>query len=362
MNFLKATQHSRYLYLLVILVSVSSGLFAQDIHFSQFYNAPFQRSPALTGVFDGDMRFAVNYRAQWYDVPITYRTAYGGFDKRFSGKEGSPNFFSLGVVFNYDHAGDAKLSNTQLGLNGSYTHKIAATQFLTAGLQLAGYQRAFSDVDLRFDDQYNGKFYDPALPNNETFDSKNAFYGDFSAGLNWHFKSNKDKTRSNGSARKSRTNIDIGGGLFHINQPKRNFYDQDDFRYPMRFNFYGIGIFEIAQRLDLMVNAMGQYQTPYREHVINGGVKVHFNNILTHEWAMGLGIGYRFNNGFNNGDALIPYFQLNINSWQFGLSYDLNISEFDVATGGLGGPEFSLIYIFKKAIPVPICPTCPTYL
>jgi len=361
MNFLKATLHSRYLYLFVFLVSVS-GLFAQDIHFSQFYNAPFQRSPALTGVFDGDTRFTVNYRSQWYDVPITYRTAYGGFDKRFAGKNGSPNFFSFGVVFNYDHAGDAKLSNMQLGLNGSYTQKITSTQFLTAGIQIAGYQRAFSDDDLRFDDQYNGKFYDPAMPNNETFDNKNVFYGDFSAGLNWHFKSNKDKTRSNGSARKSRTNIDIGGGLFHINQPKRNFYDQDEFKYPMRFNFYGIGIFEVGQRVDLMVNAMGQYQSPYQEHVINGGAKFHFNNILTHEWAMGIGMGYRFNNGFNNGDALIPYFQLNVNSWQFGLSYDLNISKFDVATGGLGGPEFSLIYIFKKAEGTPICPTCPTYL
>ncbi len=361
MNFLKATLLRRYFYLFVFLSSVSS-VFAQDIHFSQFFNAPFQRSPALTGVFDGDMRFALNYRSQWYDVPITYRTAYGGFDKRFHRKDGSANFFSLGIVFNYDHAGDSKLSNLQLGLNGSYTHKLTSNQFLTAGLQVAGYQRAFSDEDLRFDDQFNGKFYDPALPNNESFDNKSILYGDFSAGLNWHFKSDKDKTRSNGSHRKSRTNINFGAGVFHINQPKRNFYDEDDFRYPIRFNVYGMGIFEVAQRMDLMVNAVGQYQSPYREHVLNGGLKFHFNNLLTQEWAMGVGFGYRFNNGFNNGDALIPYFQLNINGWQFGLSYDLNISAFDVATGGLGGPEFSLIYIFKKAIAHPICPTCPTYL
>ena len=360
MNFLKATLY-RYLCLFVTLVSVS-GLSAQDIHFSQFYNAPFQRSPALTGVFDGEMRFAVNYRSQWYDVPITYRTAYGGFDKRFARKGENPNFFSLGVVFNYDHAGDAKLSNMQLGLNGSYTHQLAKAHYLTAGLQLAGYQRAFSDDDLRFDDQYNGKFYDPTLPNNESFDKKSILYGDFSAGLNWHFKSKNIKQRSNGSDRHSRTNFDIGGGLFHINQPKRNFYDQDDFKYPMRFNFYGIGIFEIGTRLDLMLNFMGQYQNPYREHVMNGGLKFHFNDDLGQDFALGFGVGYRFNNGFNNGDAVIPYFQLNVKSWQFGLSYDLNISKFDVATGGLGGPEFSLIYIFKKPDGLPICPTCPTYL
>ena len=358
---MKATLPCRYFYLLIILF-VTSGVIAQDIHFSQFFNAPFQRNPALTGVFDGKSRFSVNYRSQWYDVPITYRTAYGGFDTRFSGKEDSPHYFSFGVVFNYDHAGDTKLSNLQLGLNGSYTHQLATTHFLTIGLQLAGYQRAFTDDDLRFDDQYNGKFYDPALPHNETFDNKTVFYGDFSAGLNWHFKSNKNKTRSNGSDRKSRTSIDIGAGFFHINQPKRNFYDQDDFRYPIRFNVYGLGIFEVGPRVDLLINAMGQYQTPYREHVLNAGVKFHFNNLLTHELAMALGVGYRFNNGFNNGDAVIPYFQLNVNSWQFGLSYDLNISEFDVATGGLGGPEFSLIYIFKKPEAVPICPTCPTYL
>ena len=361
MNIVKATLHGRMLVLYFLLISVS-GLIAQDIHFSQFNNAPFQRSPALTGVFDGDTRYTINYRAQWYDVPITYRTANGHVDKRFD-RDGTRNhFFSGGLVFNYDHAGDAKLSNAQLGLNGSYTHKLTNSHFLTIGLQLAGYQRAFSDVRLRFDDQYNGKFYDPDLPNNENFDNKSVFYADFSAGANWHIKSYKDKTRSNGTERKSRTNVDIGFGIFHINRPDRNFYDQEDFKYPIRMDFYGLGTFEIAQRWDLLLNAMGQYQTPYREHVLTGALKYHLDDKLAHERAIGLGLGYRFNNGIGAGDALIPYFQLNINSWQFGLSYDINISDFEVATNGLGGPEFSLIYIFKKAMTDPFCPTCPPYL
>ena len=31
--------------------------FSQDLHYSQFYNAPLVISPALTGIFNGDQRF-----------------------------------------------------------------------------------------------------------------------------------------------------------------------------------------------------------------------------------------------------------------------------------------------------------------
>ena len=38
---------------------------AQDIHFSQFFQAPLLVNPSLTGVFNGDQRAIVQYRNQW---------------------------------------------------------------------------------------------------------------------------------------------------------------------------------------------------------------------------------------------------------------------------------------------------------
>ncbi len=363
MNILKRTLQFKLLFLF-LAISVGNSVSAQDIHYSQFENAFFLRGPALTGVFDGDMRFHSNYRAQWYDVPVSYRTLNAGFEKRFSDSPEDNSFFSGGLLFNYDRAGDSKMSTTTIGLLGSYTHRIAKTQVLTAGIQLAGYQRAFKTDGLKWDSQYNGKFYEPTLSPQESalFDNKTIIYGDFSIGLNWHFRSNKSKTRDNGSLRKSRTTVDLGGGWFHINQPKKSFFDVEAVTLPARYSLYGLGVFDLQDRFDLLLNIMAQFQGPHQSHMIGGGIKYHLNDNLTKELALAFGLGYRFNDGFGQGDAIYPYAQLYMKAWQFGLSYDINVSDFEVATGGLGGPEFSVIYTFKKVPVVEFCPTCPVYL
>ena len=59
-----------------------------------------------------------------------------------------------GLIFNYDQAGDSKLSTTQLALNGSYTHRVNNNNFMTLGVQLSGYQRAFSTEALEWGSQF----------------------------------------------------------------------------------------------------------------------------------------------------------------------------------------------------------------
>jgi len=45
---------------------------------------------------------------------------------------------------------------------------------------------------------------------------------------------------------------------------------------------------------------------------------------------------------------MIPYVGLDYGSFNLGLTYDVNISDFKVATQTRGGVEISLIYIFKQ--------------
>ena len=59
--------------LLAMLFSVA-GVQAQDINFSQFYDVPVLRNPAIAGLFNGDMRFATGFRNQWQSVSVPYRT------------------------------------------------------------------------------------------------------------------------------------------------------------------------------------------------------------------------------------------------------------------------------------------------
>ena len=48
--------------LIMVLPLISIG---QDHIYSQFYNAPIYLNPALTGQFEGDIRFNALYRNQW---------------------------------------------------------------------------------------------------------------------------------------------------------------------------------------------------------------------------------------------------------------------------------------------------------
>lgn len=335
---------------------------AQEIHFSQFRNAPLQLSPALAGVFDGDHRFGANYRAQWHDVPVNYRTLNGNWDARFAKNKKNGNFFGGGVVFNYDWAGDSKLSTAYLGLNGSYTHQIHKRHFLGAGVSIGGFQRAFKMDDLTWDDQFDGKEVIYTAPSGETFDNTSIFYGDFSAGLNYHFRQ-EEKERKNAS----RSTLDIGAGLLHINRPKKNFYDNDEVRLERLLNIYGLGTFQLTKNFDLIALFNGKYQGVETEHVANLGARFYLNPKPTRKTAVGIGVGYRWNSeGLGTGDAIIPNVELLYRDWLFGLSYDVNISDFGRAantnaTNNFGGPEISIIYILKKVNEEEFCPTCPVY-
>lgn len=335
-----------------LCVAFACSLSAQDIHYSQFKNAPTLLSPALTGIFDGKTRLMANYRAQWYNVPVNYRTVLGAFDTKLFSSEHETSFWGLGAVLSYDRAGDSKMGTTAVGLNGSYSHQLTKANFLTIGVQLQGSQRSFRTEDLRFDEQYNGEKFDPNASNNEDFSDRSAFYGDFSGGVNWRY----DKP-------KSRTNVNLGAGWFHINRPNASFWNEADVLLNQRFNAYFLSQFQLAQKFDLLLNAVGRGQGPSRENLIGAAGRIHVDQRPTKKLAIDLGLAYRWNTiGFGNGDALIPSIEFNIKDWLVGISYDINLTDFNTASAGNGGPEIAVQYIFKPAPTVEFCPTCPVYL
>ncbi len=340
------------LLLLLSTITVNS-VKAQDIHFSQFANVPLQLNPALTGVFLGDTRFNGNYRAQWYDVPVTYRTAYFAVDKKWYLCEEKTRFVGGGLVFNHDWAGDGNLGTTQLGLNLSYTTRVAKKHYLSAGLQVAGYQRSFETDNLEFDEQFGSKGFDPSFANNENFFDQSIVYLDFSAGVNWHFQ-HPDQSK--------RTRWDLGVGLFHINTPQKSFWDDPTIELPARWAIHGLGLFEVGGKTDVVATLVAAFQGPHTEYLIGGAVRQHLNMNRTKELAVQLGLSYRFNaEGFGTGDAIIPAIEVHHKAWTVGISYDINISDINIATNNFGGPEISVIHTIKKP-DVDFCPTCPVYL
>src|SRR6188768_749359 len=73
--------------LLVLFLAFSQNASSQDIHFSQIFETPLLRNPALAGLFTGDVRIQSVYRNQWNSVTVPYQTtSLSGEFKRNIGK------------------------------------------------------------------------------------------------------------------------------------------------------------------------------------------------------------------------------------------------------------------------------------
>ena len=64
-TFIKLLQYS----ISGAILLFAKNIYAQDLHFSQFYEAPLIRNPALAGLFDGDVNVQLVYRNQWARLP-----------------------------------------------------------------------------------------------------------------------------------------------------------------------------------------------------------------------------------------------------------------------------------------------------
>lgn len=354
---LPAPLQVRFGLLALIVLMVAGGLSAQDIHYSQYWNAPFNTNPALTGVFRGDTRFTANYRSQWNTVPVEYMTFTGAIDHKFPVRGERNGFFAGGFNFNYDQAGLSRLHLATFGLNGSYTHKLSQGVFATAGASASFNQRGFKIQDLTFDNQYSDPRgqYDPGLPTGENFPNFNRIFADFGTGLNLRIQS-VDAYGSLVDELAKRSRLDIGVGLFHFNRPDQSFIKDMKAPLSMRLSPYMFGVLMLGQDLDLVGNFSAQFQGTYKEMVGMAGIKYHFDTQPGKQAAVQLGVGYRFH---EISDAIIPGIELTYDRWMAGFTYDINISPFNVATNRRGGPEFSLRYIITKVPVLSTFKVCP---
>ena len=314
-----------------------SGIFAQDLHFSQFDASPLNHNPALTGIFSGDKRFGANFRRQWFEVPVDYITFSGSYDMKFR-RDGARSFWSGGAVFNYDRAGDSKLATAYLGLSGSYTFGFTDGVLLTAGVSLGGGQRSFRTNELEWGNYWDGDIKDPSRGSGEPDFNESKFYADVGAGLNLRLQKH------------ARTRLDVGVGAFHLNQPNSSFYENTgvadtDARLPVRTAIQLYGSLQLASFLDLQANGLYHLSGPFTETVVGGLLNFHISQKKAREIQFGVGASVRLN------DAVIPVVVLQYDGFRVGLSYDINTSLFEEATSGRGGPEFSVRYIITDVRP-----------
>ena len=97
---------------------------AQDIHFSQFYMAPLNLNPALTGLMNCNQRLSANYRNQWASVlrDKAFQTYNVAYDSRIP--VGRNDYIGVGGSIWGDKAGSLNFRTNQLTGSFSYSKKM----------------------------------------------------------------------------------------------------------------------------------------------------------------------------------------------------------------------------------------------
>jgi type IX secretion system PorP/SprF family membrane protein len=315
------------LFFVFVAVFLANFYFAQDIHWSQFNENPIFLSPANTGNFNGDSRFTSSYREQWRKVTIPFQTFSLYFDSKFS-KNG--NFTYAFSVFN-DVVGDGKFKTIELNFNLAYKKYISkdSNHILRTGIQVGLNHRQFTFPNFYFDEQYNGISYDPSAPITEDLITDKRNNLNLGSGIAYQILRAKNQS------------IQFGISTFNLNQANHSFYG-DKANRDIRILFFSRAEFALNEKNYLIPSLMFQRQGTFQEFVFGS----QFRHILKDEQKSKKSVYFGF--FMRRRDAFFLNLGLYINSWQFGLSYDVNTSTLKTASASRGGIELNLNYIIHK--------------
>ena len=298
---------------------------AQDIHFSQFSEAPLWRNPSLAGIFTGDVRVQAVYRDQWNSVTNAYRT--GSVNAEYKLPVGKVNdFVTVGMQVLYDRAGTIGWTSTHV-LPALNYHKSLSTQnnrYLSLGFMGGLVQRRFDPSKMTTNSQYDNGGLGENLANSQYS------YLDGSVGMSYNSNLNFNPDNT----------FYIGAAYHHFNRPNNSFYRNATIELHPKWVFSGglkLGVSDYA------------YLTVQADHSRQGGFAETMAGIM-----YGLKLGedpdnpaYTLHAGsfLRWNDALIPVIKIDYTPFSVALSYDVNISKLKPSSYGRGGFELSVSYV-----------------
>jgi type IX secretion system PorP/SprF family membrane protein len=319
----------RYFFILFLLNSLIAQA-QQDINFSQFYELPLLRNPALAGIFNGNVRFTAAYRNQWESITVPYCTMALGAEVKFFKGFSAGDFVTAGLQVTNDVAGDSKLKRTQLFPVLNY-HKLLNEEnntFIALAFMGGPVNESFDPSKLQFDDQFVNGAYSSSNPTGQTFSKTSFSYMDVSTGLSFTSLINNN------------AKFYFGAGLFHFTKPKLSFLSDNDIRLNKKLVF-NTGLSAYTSTFNRIVI--------YADYFIQGGNRMAQGGFLftrnfdpdgdDSRLSLSGGAVYRYK------DAVIPVIKLNTNRLAIGLSYDVNVSKLKTASAYRGGFELTLSYM-----------------
>jgi type IX secretion system PorP/SprF family membrane protein len=337
--------YSLKLFVLACSLQLAAKSFSQDLHFSQFFNSPLTTNPANTGFIpDGDYRLGINYRNQWSSImTVPYKTmsAYG--DVQILKDRLENGWVGIGGVILRDVAGTGSLTSTKVYGSVAYHQMLGYSSLLSLGFNIGLANKQISPANLKFPDQFDGKFFDSKLPTGVILDRTNISYLDLQVGMNYAYFPTEN------------IYVNTGFSVHHVNKPEESFFSQNDVsnRVPRRY----IGFLNASLKLNdqVIINPNVYYTKQANVSELVGGLTANYNLSGDGQYQLIGGAYYRHK------EAVIPMVGLGYNDYTFTFSYDATISSLKNYNNSRGAFEFSLI---KQGVLNPngkrITP-CPTF-
>jgi type IX secretion system PorP/SprF family membrane protein len=318
--------------ILKIFVILSTSIFigqynfAQDLHFSQFFNNPLLTNPANTGFIpDADYRLGASYRNQYSNImAVPYQTISIFGDAQVFRNKIETGWLGLGGVILRDVAGTGSLTSTKIYGSVAYHQMLGLSSLLTAGFNVGWANKRIDQSKLTFPDQFDGQFFDGTLPTSAQLLNNNVSYFDMQAGINYAYFPTQD------------VYINAGYSIMHVNQPKETFFeDNGNSKLAMRHTGFINGIFKMND--DVIINPNVYYTTQAKSSELVLGMNAAYN--LSGDGTKQIigGLYYRY------GDAVIPMVGLEINNIRFTFSYDVTASALKNFNHSLGAAEFNVL-------------------
>jgi type IX secretion system PorP/SprF family membrane protein len=318
-------------YGLAVLLSGSVVMsFAQDLQFSQYYNAPLYLNPGFAGITP-QQRLVFNHRMQWPNLPqafVTYAASYDIFVEELRS--------GFGLLLTTDKMGSAGWRTSSANFLYSYKVKLTEKLVFSPGLSFSYGTNGIDRSRIRLGDglefERDGQYYS-IDPDQDKIGRQSYF--DVGAGALLY-------TRS----------LWFGAAFTHMNEPNLSVLG-DVSRLPMKMNLhvgYRMDLSGGGPRSSVVRTSYLTWSAMYRQqgptfNQFDIGVNYHIDPVSVGFWYRGKP-WQKSVAGSVTQDAAIVQLGLYMRNLTIGYSYDFTVSELQTTSGG--AHEIALIYEFTS--------------
>lgn len=332
--------------ILILILGLSHLLHAQDVHYSQRLALNNQRNPVLRANFDGSWQAATVYRSQWQSIGVPFESSSLWFTKKILTSDPSLDYFG-GIAYQHDQSGDAQLAGDYFQMHFGARKSIDEHR-IGFGIQTGFVQKIFNQNGLTFPNQYDRSvgLFNENLENGEGNLGNSLSYFDMGIGFSWE--------------KRLKDNLNLLAAISsnHLLEPEESFFGNNN----QRERTYE------SQIIAEIENQKGILFTPYFSYYYSQGASegligtsmrlpLDYSGIIDDISPFAY---FRTAPGRNT-DAIIVGSTIGLKDFQFGLSYDFNISDLELASNYRGGFEITLVYTGAFPQPQKIRIPCVRY-